>query len=327
LLSKGYISDPMLIPGLSCNLMVSGHNDVKGKGKAIAKYEEDGDSLSPQKEKRSLSPYYETDSEDDEQTRKAIALSLQEGKIGESSKTKQYDGNSPVQSETYDTLTNYTHQWKISNDMFLKNAKLYNSLKIKLDKQTVNSEQDVKLLSEYLKKSNEFKLKKNLFEKKLLENEIDPSYQFNNESCSDMDSNSSYSSYNSKSSNNSEYRSNKRVKFDKSDFSLCFISFNIGQILRTFSCLFSAILLLVIHFNLLPNIDLCFIKIDISQLLFIYLVVNFFKLIYKCYSVFITLFNHYLNKDYITIYFNIYFSIVIVLLYFSSNIDISIFYI
>jgi hypothetical protein len=271
----------MLIPGLYCNLRVSGHYTGKGKGKAMAKYEEDGRSLSPQKEKRSLSPYYDTDSEDDEQTRKAIALSLQEDKIGESSKRKQYDENSPVQLETYDNLTNYTQQWKISNDMFLKNAKLYNSLKIKLDKQTVKSEQDVKLLSEYLKKSDEFKLKKNLFEKKLIENGIDPSYQFNNESSSDMDSNSSYSSYNSKSSNNSEPRNHKRVKYDRSDFSLGFFSFNIGQILRTFSCLFSAILLLVIHFNLLPNIDLCFIKIDISQLLFIYLVVNFFKLIHR----------------------------------------------
>jgi hypothetical protein len=215
----------MLIPGISCNLMVSGYNG-KGKGKAIANYEEDGASLSPQKEKRSLSPYYETDSED-EQTRKAIALSLQEGKIGESSKSKQYGNNSPVQSETYDSLTNYTQQWKISNDMFLKNAKLYNSLKIELDKQTVKSEKDIKLLSEYLNKCNEFKLKKNLFENKLLENGIDPSYQFNNESSSDMDSNSSHSSYESRSSNNSEYRGNKRVKYDRSDFSLGFFSFNI----------------------------------------------------------------------------------------------------
>jgi hypothetical protein len=66
-------------------------------------------------------------------------------------------------------------------------------------------------------------------------------------------------------------------------------------------------------------------KIDLSQVLFLCLIVSLTKLIYKWYSVVITLYNHFLNKDYLIIYFNIYFFIVTILLYFSSNIDICIF--
>ncbi|RYE14400.1 MAG: hypothetical protein EOP34_06650 [Rickettsiales bacterium] len=170
--------------------------------------------------------------------------------------------------------------------MFLRTAKLYNNLKIRLDSQTVKSEEDLKLLSEYLNLSNEFKLKRNNLESKLIEHGINPSEQFNNEYGSDSESNSSsYSSDKTQSSNHSEARSNKRVKYSNvgqnSDFSLGFIGFNLIPMLRILSCLFSAIILLVIHLNILPNLDLCFIKVDLSQLLFLYLIVNLAKLIYK----------------------------------------------
>ncbi|RYE15658.1 MAG: hypothetical protein EOP34_02290 [Rickettsiales bacterium] len=64
-------------------------------------------------------------------------------------------------------------------------------------------------------------------------------------------------------------------------FPLGFILFNITPILRILSYIISAILLLVIHLNILPNLDLSFIKIDLSQLLFLYLIVSLTKLIYK----------------------------------------------
>ena len=207
--------------------------------------------------------------------------------------------------------------------MFLRTAKLYNNLKIRLDNQTVKSEEDLKLLSDYFDKCNELKLKRNSLEQVLMQNGIDPSEQFYKPS-SDLESSPSLYS-----SGSSPDRSNKRVKYSNVDnnlgFPLGFVLFNITPILRILSYITSAILLLVIHLNILPNLDLCFIKIDLSQLLFLYLIVSLTKLIYKGYSVVITLYNHFLNKDYIIIYFNIYFSIVTILLYFSSNNDICIF--
>lgn len=207
--------------------------------------------------------------------------------------------------------------------MFLRYARLHNDLKMKLEKKTVKSEKDINLLSYYSDKANELKLKRNSLEQVLMQNGVDPSIQFYNPS-SDSESNSSFYS-----SGSSPDRSNKRVKFSNVENHLAFplgsILFNITPILRILSYITSAILLLVIHLNILPNLDLCFIKIDLSQLLFLYLIVSLTKLIYKSYSVVITLYNHFMNKDYIVIYFNIYFSIVTILLYFSNNSDIFIF--
>ena len=163
--------------------------------------------------------------------------------------------------------------------MFLEHARLYNDLKIKLDKKTVNSEQDIKLLSYYLDTCNEFKLKKDSIEKVLMHNGIDPSVQ---DYDSSSDSDKSHSVY---SSGSSPERKNKRVKYSNVEntlgFPLGFMLFNITPILRILSYITSAILLLVIHLNILPNLDLCFIKIDLSEVLFLYLIVSLTKLIYK----------------------------------------------
>jgi hypothetical protein len=150
---------------------------------------------------------------------------------------------------------------------------------MKLDKKTVKSEEDLKLLSYYFDKCNEVKLKRNSIEELLRYNGIDPSEQFGKPS---SDSGSSPSDY---SSDGSPDRSNKRVKYSNVENNLGFplgsILFNITPILRILSYITSAILLLVIHLNILPNLDLCFIKIDLSQLLFLYLIVSLTKLIYK----------------------------------------------
>jgi hypothetical protein len=229
-----------------------------------------------------------------------------------------------------DKLSIYIKDWKTSNDTFLTYAKLYNNLKIKLDKQTVKSEKDVKLLSQYLNESNGFKIKRNKIEKTLLEQGINPSEQFNIKDNSDTESNSSfYSSDKTQSSDNSQGRSRKRVKYsnvnNNLDFPLCFIGFNLMPVLRILSCTVSAILVLIIHLNILPNLAIWF-NIYLLQFLTIYLFLYLTKLMYKWYTTAINLYKHYLNKDYMAIYFNIYFSIVTLLLYFSSNSDICIFY-
>jgi hypothetical protein len=180
-----------------------------------------------------------------------------------------------------------------------------------------------------LKQSNEFKLQKNRLEKNLIEQGINPSEQFNLEDSSDESNSSFYSSDKTQSSDNSQSRSKKRIKYsnvkNNLDFPLGFIGFNLIPVVRILSFIVSAILVLIMHLNILPNLDLCF-KIDLRQLLSLFILVNLTKLIYKWYNTAINLYNHYLNKDYLTIYFNIYFSIVTVLLYISNNSDICIFY-
>jgi hypothetical protein len=314
-LSVLYFSEPLFLT-LSDDLIMSGFYTGKGKGKAIDV---------PVEEKPKSPTESEMDWEEEERIKTATASSLIPNKVGESSKSKGYKENSPEELDLYQKLANYTQDWKISNDMFFKFSRLHYDLKIKLDKQTVKSEEDLKLLTQYFNKCNELKLKKNRLEEVLMENGVDPSDQFSSRSSSY--SGSSSSPY---SSDYSQKRDNKRVKYSNVDnnlnFSLSFIVFNITPILRILSYIISPILLLVINFNILPNLDLCFIKIDLSQLLFLYLIVTLTKLIHKWYSVVITLYNHFLKKDYTIIYFNIYFSIVIILLYFSSNSDVCTFF-
>lgn len=304
---------------INVELKTSGFYTGKGKGKAIEVPEEEN----PESHAKSG-----TDSEYEEDTRKAIALSLQENK-GESSKTRFSKEHSPVVFDI-DKLSIYIQDWKTSNDTFLNYAKLYNNLKIKLDKQTVKSEKDLKLLSQYLTESNGFKLKRDSIEKTLIEQGINPSEQFNIKDNSDTESNSSYySSDKTQSSDNSQGRSRKRVKYsnvnNNLDFPLGFIGFNLIPVVRILSCIVSSILVLIIHLNILPNLDMWF-NIDLLQFLTLYLFLYLTKLMYKWYTTAINLYNHYLNKDYMAIYFNIYFSIVTLLLYFSCNNDICIFY-
>jgi len=145
--------------------------------------------------------------------------------------------------------------------MFLDYAKLYNNLKIKLDKKSMKSDDEIKLLSKYFEESNKFKIARNELEKKLIEHGINPSEQFGNGHDSGRDNSPSsdnidYYSDHSKSSTASKDRSNKRVKYSHSEFFFCFVGFNLTPILQLLSCIFSAILLLVIHFNLLPSLDL-----------------------------------------------------------------------
>ena len=301
-------------------LKTSGFYTGKGKGKAID---------SPEQEKPASRSG--TDSENEEDFRKAIKLSLQENN-GESSKTVANKENT-LGVFDIDKLFIYIQDWKTSHDTFLTKAKLYNNLKIELEKKKVKSEKDLTLLSQYLQESNEFKLKRDKLEKTLLQQGINPSEQFTSENNSETESNSSfYSSDNTEktqSSYNSHGRNRKRVKFTNEnnnlDFPLVFVGFNFIPLLRLLSCIVSTMFVLILHFNVLPNLDMWF-TIYTMQIVTLYLFLSLSKLLYKWYTTAINLYNLYLEKDYMVIYFNAYFSVVTLLLYFSSYSDICIFY-
>jgi hypothetical protein len=320
LLYKTYISEPMLSLMIHGELKTSGFYTGKGKGKAID---------SPEQEKPASRSG--TDSENEEDFRKAIKLSLQENN-GESSKTVANKENT-LGVFDIDKLFIYIQDWKTSHDTFLTKAKLYNNLKIELEKKKVKSEKDLTLLSQYLQESNEFKLKRDKLEKTLLQQGINPSEQFTSENNSETESNSSfYSSDNTEktqSSYNSHGRNRKRVKFTNEnnnlDFPLVFVGFNFIPLLRLLSCIVSTMFVLILHFNVLPNLDMWF-TIYTMQIVTLYLFLSLSKLLYKWYTTAINLYNLYLEKDYMVIYFNAYFSVVTLLLYFSSYSDICIFY-
>lgn len=214
--------------------------------------------------------------------------------------------------------------------MFLNHSRVFNDLKMKQERESL-TEKEEKLLSEYNIECNRLKSLRNDMEEKLLKHGIDPSIQYAKKPNSDGGSSYSfYSSNSSKSSNNSEPRSKKKVKYsdadNSTDFSLGLFVLNIAPILRIVLSLFSAIFLLVLDFNILPEIELFSIHIKLSQLFFLYLIVKNIKLMRRAYSNIITLYYHYLNKDYMVIYFNIFYSIVTILLYLTSNSDIYILY-
>jgi len=277
----------------------------KGKGRA---------KFSPEVEKiPSPSPYYDSDSDYEKNIRLALDASLKPPKIGEPSSSKV------PQKETYLEST-YNHSeveakvqlYKYFKDEFLRYSRLHFNLKIKLVKEPTTKEKDS--LFYYWEKANFFKEKKTAVEQELLKQGINPSAQFNSDSSSPRGSSPEYES------ESSQDRSKKRVKYsnDKNiDSSLGFILFNITPVLRLLSCVFSAIFFVMCL--ILPDLDLSFFKIDLSQLLFTYLMFTVTKLIYKSYRVLASLYNHFLNKDYIIIYFNVYFSIVTILLCFSEN--------
>jgi hypothetical protein len=275
----------------------------KGKGRAKS---------SPEVEKIP-SPYPETDSEDERNIRRALEASLKPPKIGEPSTSKvTQKETSPESTYNHSDAEAKVQLYKDCNDEFLRYSRLHFNLKISLVKEPTTKEKDS--LCYYLEKANYFKQKKTTVEQELMKQGIEPSAQFSSKSSSLRGSSSEYES------ESSQDRSKKRVKYsnDKNiDSSLGFILFNITPVLRLLSCVFSAIFFLMCL--ILPDLDLSFVKIDLSQLLFTYLMFSVTKLIYKSYRVATTLYNHFLNKDYMIIYFNVYFSIVTILLCFSEN--------
>ena len=178
------------------NTKMSGFYQGKGKGKLIVPDEEE-----------SVKQNSSSDIEDDNdlELRKAIALSLQKNKKGESSKNEE----STSEVGDFDQILRYNQTWNNLKDRFKSVAIQHNILREKLNKQTTIDESDSDKLSKSLQESNELKVKINEVENKLIQLGVDPSQQSGYKTESESDRSSNYSSY---SSDTSEARPSKRVK-------------------------------------------------------------------------------------------------------------------
>lgn len=316
---------------LSYNSKRSGFYSGKGKGKRVESDEQQSVKSDEQQSVKSKSSS-DVDSEYDLQLKKAKALSLQKDKMGESAKNPE----NSAQKDDFDVISYYTQSWKTLKDLFRSKAREHNDLKAKLDLLTTKDKSDLDKLKNNLSEIDILKAEIAYIEQMLLPYGVDPSEQFHYGSKPNTDSDSSYNSGISDKdsySDNSEVRPNKRRKFsdfNNKDMTLVLPIYNIlGHftfILRFLSVIASTVLLLLIHLNLFPDFILIF-NISLAEFLSLYFIVNFMKLMYKMYNTLIAVYNSYLNKDYMIIYTNLLFSIIIILLSFASNNDVSIFYI
>lgn len=195
----------------------------------------------------------------------------------------------------------------------------HNILREKVNKQTTISKSDSDNLSKYLEETDKLKVKINNLEDKLYELGVDPSLQFGYKS--ESDSNSDYSSY---SSDKSETRPTKRVKHlnpdNNVDMTLLFPVFNVvipfTFIIRFLSVMTSCTFLSLLYLNILPNLIVPLIGISLVDLLSLYFIVNLIKLMYKMYSTILIIHKSYLNGNYMVIYANFFFSMIMILWYF-----------
>nr|GEV05605.1 cytochrome oxidase subunit 1, mitochondrial [Tanacetum cinerariifolium] len=173
----------------------------KGKGKLIVPDEEE-----------SVKQNSSSDLEDDNdpELRKAIALSLQKDKKGESSKNEE----STSEVGDFEQILRYNQTWNNLKDRFKTVAIQHNILREKVNKQTSMDQSDLDNLNKSLQESNELKVKINEVENKLIQLGVDPSQQSGYETESESDRSSNYSPY---SSDTSEARPTKRVKYLNSD--------------------------------------------------------------------------------------------------------------
>ena len=290
------------------NTKMSGFYEGKGKGKLVVPNEEES-------EKRKSSSDLEDEDQDDTELRRAIALSLQKDKKGQSSKNE--DNYTDI--DDFQVVSGYTQWWKILKDRFDTIAIKHNLLREKVNKQTTIDKQDTELLSQYLKETKELRGQISIIEDKLLKFGVDPQEQFGSGSPSDSDSNSS-----GYSTDTSEPRPTKRVKHldpkNNTDMVLVFPIFNFvvpfNFIIRFLSIILSWVFLLLVYLNILPNLMVPLIDISFIDLLSLYLIANLIKLVYKMYTTILILYNSYRNKDYVIIYANLFFSIIIILWYF-----------
>jgi hypothetical protein len=301
---------------ISHNLKLSGFYSNKGKGKQILTNEQETESS------RSSS---EIESGDDLELKKAIALSLQKNKTGESSMNK---GGSP-EKDDFDTISGYTQNWKNLFDRRKTVTKNHNILREKLNNDKTVDKSELETLNKAREEINKLNLEISVVEEKLKYYDIDPSEQFNTQpdSATDSDySSGSISPNKDSSSDYSETRPNKRVKYlnakDNTDMTIGFPIFNAVLsstiIIRVLSIIVSGFFLVDVDLNILDDLTL--------YLLSLYLTYNLIKLMFKIYNTIIMLYKSQLNKDHMVIYANILFTIIMILLYFGSN-DVYVFYI
>jgi hypothetical protein len=327
-----YLHVPSCYATLSSNnILMSGFYTGKGKGKAT-------EVPSDEEKKAKSDSIPELFDSEDEELRKAIALSLHHEKKGggESSKNKLDSSG----RDEFEIISSYTQNWKTLKDQFKSKARLHNDIMLKLEKQNTKGKADIDKLTKYSEETKQLKLELSIVEKKLLQFGVDPSEQFNYQSESDTESD--YSFYSSdtglkrkySSSDNSETRQNKTVKYLNPDnnkdmtpvFSIYKVGLNFSWIVRFLSVIPSGIFLLVIHLNVFPNLTIPFININLTQLLTLYLIVSLVKWVYKLYNTIIIIYNSYLKKDYFILYTNFYLTSILIIVLLSNNLDIGIFY-
>jgi hypothetical protein len=180
---------------------MSGFYKGKGKGKLIVPDEEES-------VKQNSSSDIDEDS--DPELRKAIALSLQNNKKGESSKNEAYSS----EVGDFELILSYNQTWNNLKDRFKTVAIQHNLLREKVNKQTTMDKSDLDNLSKSLQETNKLRVKIKEVENKLIQLGVDPSQQSGYKTESESDRSSNYSSY---SSDTSEARPTKRVKYLNSD--------------------------------------------------------------------------------------------------------------
>lgn len=200
----------------------------------------------------------------------------------------------------------------------------HNVLREKVNKQATTDKSDLDKLTEYREETSILKVQISKVENKLIQLGVDPSQQSGYKSESESESDR-YSDSSSHSSDTSEARPNKRVKFfdskDNVNMNSVFPVFNLmcfPLIIRVLSVIASGVFLLVLHLDILPDLMVPLINISLVDLLSLYLIVNLIKLMYKMYNTILIIYNSYLNGNYMVIYANLFFSIIIVLWYFSG---------
>jgi hypothetical protein len=342
-LGLSHFFNTLFTESLDISSYIEMSNFYTGKGKGKASSEDYIDSQSESEK---------SDLDDSKDINEAIWRSLQQDKVGESSKnikenpgesykniwenrggesSKNIRERSSSEGDDFEFVAGYTQMWKTLNSRFKTTAKMHNELHINLEDKTTKNASDIKKLTDYKEETKILKAEMSLIEKKLSKFGINPSEQFNYES----DTGSEYSSYYSDNSSNkrdynsdgSQGRSSKRVKYsnnnDNLDFAVVFFSVGLNLTLMNFlSFVVSAVLLLTLECNILPDLYMPLINIRLHELLSLYLVINLIKLTYKWYRTVTTIYNTYLNKEYVIIYFNIYLSIIILLLYLSRYNDV-----
>lgn len=296
-------------------LLISGVLGSKGKERATDPEEE------PSKESSKDIEAEEEDSYDKylQEIARAKWESAKQFKYGESSKDGAKLGESNIDRDI-DRVKSLTAESTVS-------AAEFNTLKMQLDKQGAREDIKEDILSPFMERHLSIieeiaTIKKDLSSKGIDLKDSPKIYEWSDHS-------SDYSGYESDSE---ESRKDKRVKYSNNDgepFFVLPITVNLPFFaIPIFNILFvviSGLILYLIELGIIYNITLPF-SITLTQLVTLYIYINFIMLIHRYYTNFFKLYNNYLNKNYLSLYSNIYFTTILLMFYFSTNIDTGIFY-
>ena len=299
-------------------LYASGFSGDKGKGKAVDSDEQITDKNTTDE------PYSD---ESDSEYQRAIARAKNES-LGLFKKGESSSQGFKLQEEKDTNMDIST--LKLLKDEALKKAKEHNKFKMQFDKENVPDDIKEDILKPMKQEYDYIQVSINKIQNRLYDKGIDPdlyteqpSYSSSEGSYSDTDEYSSVE----------EEKQIKRVKFSDNNegkpFFILPITLNFKYIFspgfNVFFVVFAGLTLYMIDISFIPNFIIAF-NINLTQLITLYLFIHLLRLIYKYYNTAFKLYYSYLNKDYLVIYSNICFTTILVITYFSPNIDTGIFY-